>query len=89
LFAGKEEIKKACEICKKAGTDFVKNSTGLNKFGVTVDNVKLMRQTVGDKMEVKATGGIRDAKTVKAIIEAGASKLGTSSAIKIISEIKD
>lgn len=82
----KEEIKKACEICKKAGADFVKTSTGFNKSGATVDDVRLMREAVGDKMGVKAAGGIRDAKTARAMIEAGASRLGTSSSVKIISE---
>lgn len=85
----KEEIKKACEICKKAGADFVKTSTGFNKSGATVEDVKLMRQAVGDKMGVKAAGGIRDAITARAMLEAGATRLGTSSSIKIVSQQED
>jgi deoxyribose-phosphate aldolase len=82
----KDEIKKACEICVKAGADFVKTSTGFNKSGATVEDVKLMKEAVKDKAGVKAAGGIRDMVTARAMIEAGASRLGTSSSIKIISE---
>ncbi|NMB95444.1 MAG: deoxyribose-phosphate aldolase [Clostridiaceae bacterium] len=85
----KDEIIRACEICKKAGADFVKTSTGFNKSGATCEDVKLMRKTVKDKMGVKAAGGIRDLKTAKAMIEAGASRIGTSSSVKIIGELKD
>ncbi|HHW03306.1 MAG TPA: deoxyribose-phosphate aldolase [Thermoanaerobacterales bacterium] len=85
----KDEIKKACEICVKAGADFVKTSTGFNKSGATVEDVKLMKEAVKDKAGVKAAGGIRDMVTAKAMIEAGASRLGTSSSIKIVSEMED
>jgi len=85
----KDEIKKACEICIKAGADFVKTSTGFNKSGATLEDVKLMKETVKDRAGVKAAGGIKDAITAKAMIEAGASRLGTSSSIKIVSEMED
>lgn len=85
----KDEIKKACEICIRAGADFVKTSTGFNKSGATLEDVKLMKETVKDKAGVKAAGGIKDAITAKAMIDAGASRLGTSSSIKIVSEMED
>jgi len=85
----KDEIKKACEICIRAGADFVKTSTGFNKSGATLEDVKLMKETVKDRAGVKAAGGIRDAITAKAMINAGASRLGTSSSIKIVSEMED
>lgn len=81
----KDEIKKACEICKQAGADYVKTSTGFNKSGATVEDVELMRETVGDEMGVKAAGGIRDTKTAMAMVGAGASRIGASSSMKIIS----
>ena len=79
-----EEIVKACEISKEAGADFVKTSTGFSKGGATVEAVSLMRKTVGSDMGVKASGGIRDYKTAKAMIEAGASRIGASAGIAIV-----
>lgn len=79
-----EEIVKACEISKEAGADFVKTSTGFSKGGATVEAVSLMRKTVGADMGVKASGGIRDYKTAKAMIEAGASRIGASAGIAIV-----
>ena len=84
----KEEIKKACELCIKAGADFVKTSTGFvkNGAGAQVEDVKLMYNTVKDAgLKVKASGGIRDRETAEKMIEAGASRLGTSSGVKIVS----
>ncbi|MCT4543419.1 MAG: deoxyribose-phosphate aldolase [Vallitalea sp.] len=74
----KEEIVKACEICKKAGADFVKTSTSFNSGGATVEDIRLMRETVGAEMGVKASGGVRDHKTALEIIGAGASRIGAS-----------
>ncbi len=79
-----EEKVKACEICKAAGAAFVKTSTGFSTGGATVEDVKLMRQTVGDSMGVKASGGIRTKADALAMIEAGASRLGTSAGIAIV-----
>lgn len=79
-----EEKKKACELAVKAGVDFVKTSTGFSTGGATIEDVKLMRSTVGDKLGVKASGGVRDAATAKAMIEAGASRLGTSASVEIM-----
>ena len=81
-----EEKVGACELSEKAGADFVKTSTGFSKSGATVEDVALMRKTVGDRLGVKAAGGIRDGKTAVAMIEAGASRLGCSAGIKIIEE---
>lgn len=82
------EIKKACELCIKGGADFVKTSTGFVKNGVgaKAEDVKLMHETVKEAgLEVKASGGIRDKKAAIDMIEAGATRLGTSSGVKIVS----
>lgn len=81
-----EEKVMACKLSEKAGADFVKTSTGFSKSGATVEDVALMRKTVGDRLGVKAAGGIRDGKTAVAMIKAGASRLGCSAGIKIIEE---
>ena len=81
-----EEKVKACELSERAGADFVKTSTGFSKSGATVEDVALMRKTVGDRLGVKAAGGIKDGKTAVAMIKAGASRLGCSAGIKIIEE---
>ena len=81
-----DEKKKACALAKEAGLDFVKTSTGFSTAGATVEVVKLMREAVGDRMGVKASGGIRDTKTAEAMIAAGASRIGASKSIAIIGE---
>ena len=82
----KEEIVKACEICKAIGVAFVKTSTGFNKGGATVEDVALMKQTVGE-IGVKASGGIRDTQTALAMIEAGATRIGASAGIAIVNGV--
>ncbi|TCT27027.1 deoxyribose-phosphate aldolase [Melghiribacillus thermohalophilus] len=79
-----EEKVKACELSKAAGADFVKTSTGFAGGGATVEDVRLMRETVGEEMGVKASGGIRDRKTAEAMIEAGANRIGASSGVQIV-----
>lgn len=79
-----DEIVKVCTICKKIAVAFVKTSTGFSKSGAKEEDVRLMRETVGSTMGVKASGGIRDQKTAENMIEAGASRLGTSAGIAII-----
>jgi deoxyribose-phosphate aldolase len=74
----------ACEIAKKAEADFVKTSTGFSTSGATIEDVALMRRTVGPKMGVKASGGVRDYATAMAMIAAGATRLGTSSGVAIV-----
>lgn len=80
----REEKIKACELAKAAGADFVKTSTGFSTGGATIDDVKLMRETVGPEMGVKASGGIHNAKEAMAMIEAGATRLGASSGVAIM-----
>jgi deoxyribose-phosphate aldolase len=80
-----EQIVSACLLCKWAGADYVKTSTGFGPAGASVAHVALMRAAVGDKMGVKAAGGVKDAKTVKAMIAAGASRIGTSRGPQIVS----
>ena len=80
----KAEIVRGCKLAKKAGFDFVKTSTGFGAGGATVEDVKLMRKTVGPKMGVKAAGGIRDRETALKMIAAGATRLGTSAGVKLL-----
>jgi len=79
-----EEKVMACKLAKEAGADFVKTSTGFIKGGATVEDVRLMRETVGEDMGVKAAGGIRTFKQALAMIEAGANRIGTSAGVAII-----
>lgn len=83
-----EEKVRACKLSVEAGADFVKTSTGFSTGGATVEDVKLMRETVGTKCFVKASGGIRDTKAFLAMIDAGADRIGASAGIKIIQELK-
>ena len=80
----KEEIVRGCRLAKRAGFDFVKTSTGFAAGGATVEDVKLMRKTVGKKMGVKAAGGIRDRETALKMIKAGATRIGTSAGLKLL-----
>ena len=84
----KEEIVKVAEIAKEVKPDFIKTSTGFGTSGATPEDVKLMKDTVGDAVKVKAAGGIRDWETCKKMIEAGAERIGTSSSIKICEEFE-
>lgn len=76
----------ACELAVKAGADFVKTSTGFLCSGATLKDVALIKRAVGDKALIKASGGIRDYNTTSAFIEAGADRIGTSNAAKIMKE---
>jgi len=79
-----EEKTEACRIAKKVGMDFVKTSTGFGPGGATVEDVRLMRSIVGEKMGVKASGGIRDTETAERMVEAGATRIGASASVKIV-----
>lgn len=79
-----DEKVRACELAKEAGADFVKTSTGFSTVGAKVEDVKLMRKTVGDALGVKASGGIHSKEEALAMIEAGANRLGTSASIDIV-----
>jgi deoxyribose-phosphate aldolase len=80
-----DQIQKACRAAAQAGAKFVKTSTGFSKGGASVDAVRLMKASIPPTMEVKASGGIRDLPTALAMIQAGATRLGTSSGAVIIS----
>ena len=80
----KAEIARGCRIAEKVGFDFVKTSTGFAAGGATVEDVKLMRKTVGKRFGVKAAGGIRDRKAALAMIAAGATRIGTSAGLAIV-----
>lgn len=80
----KEEIKTAAELSVKAGANFVKTSTGFSTGGATVEDIRLMRETVGPDIGVKASGGVRDFEGAKAMIDAGASRIGASAGIAIV-----
>jgi len=79
-----EEKVRGSRLCKEAGADFVKTSTGFNKGGATIADVELMRRTVGPRMGVKAAGGVRDQEGARQMIEAGATRLGASASVAIV-----
>jgi len=81
-----EEKVRACRLAQAAGADFVKTSTGFGPGGARVEDVALMRRTVGPEMGIKAAGGIRDYDRARAMIEAGATRLGTSAGVRIVEE---
>ncbi|OIJ12276.1 deoxyribose-phosphate aldolase [Anaerobacillus arseniciselenatis] len=80
----KEEIERACRLSVKAGADFVKTSTGFSTGGATVEDIALMRKTVGPDVGVKASGGVRSVEDAKAMIVAGATRIGASSGVSIV-----
>jgi deoxyribose-phosphate aldolase len=81
-----EEKITACTLSKAAGADFVKTSTGFGPGGATAADVALMRRVVGEEMGVKAAGGVRDLEGLKAMVEAGASRVGASAGVKIVQQ---
>ncbi len=78
----------ACQLAKAAGADYVKTSTGFGPGGATVADVALMRRTVGDEMGVKAAGGVRDLEGLKAMVAAGATRVGASAGVRIVQELR-
>lgn len=83
----REQIIAACTIAKEAGADFVKTSTGLNGPGANVENIRLMKAVVGEEVGVKASGGIRSVSDCMKMIEAGATRIGTSNGVGIVEEV--
>lgn len=79
-----EEKKKACLLSVEAGADFVKTSTGFSTGGATVEDIKLMRETVGDKAQVKASGGIRTPEDADAMLKAGADRIGAGNGVVLL-----
>ena len=84
-----EEKVKACTVAKLAGAHFVKTSTGYSTGGATVEDIRLMRETVGPDIGVKASGGVRTYDDAVAMINAGASRIGASSTGKIVAGVKN
>ncbi len=78
----------ACQLAKAAGADYVKTSTGFGPGGATVADVALMRRTVGEEMGVKAAGGVRDLEGLKAMVAAGATRVGASAGVRIVQELR-
>src|SRR5678816_4546417 len=81
-----QEKRTACQLVVEAGADYVKTSTGFGPAGATVEDVRLMKETVAGRVKVKASGGIRDWKTTLAMLEAGADRIGTSASLAIVEE---
>ncbi|WP_174730138.1 deoxyribose-phosphate aldolase [Mesobacillus harenae] len=79
-----EEKVRACELAVKAGADFVKTSTGFSTGGATIEDIKLMRKTVGPDIGVKASGGVRSTEDTRNMVEAGATRIGASSGVQIV-----
>jgi deoxyribose-phosphate aldolase len=84
----REEKVRGAHLAKKAGADFVKTSTGFGPGGATVEDVRLIRETVGSGTGIKAAGGVRTLEEVRKMVEAGATRIGTSSGVKIIEQLR-
>lgn len=85
-YLSNEEIVQACEICRDAGVDYVKTSTGFAPEGAKVEDIRLMRANLPSNVGIKASGGIKTLAQAKALIEAGADRIGTSSGVQILEE---
>ena len=85
----KEEIVRACRLAEKGGADYVKTSTGFSTGGATVEDVALMKETVGGRMKVKASGGIRTPEQARAMLAAGADRLGAGNGVILLDNIDD
>ena len=83
----REEKVRSASLAKRAGADFVKTSTGFASGGATAEDVALLRETVGSEMGMKASGGIRSLDDLRAMVNAGATRIGTSSGVKIVMQI--
>ncbi len=81
-----EEKRTACRLVVEAGAEYVKTSTGFGAAGATVEDVRVLKETVAGKAKVKASGGIRDWKTTRAMLEAGADRIGTSAGLTILDQ---
>jgi deoxyribose-phosphate aldolase len=84
-----QEKRTACRLVVEAGADYVKSSTGFGAGGATVADIKLMKEAVAGKVKVKASGGIRDWATAKALLEAGADRIGTSASLAILAQWRE
>ena len=82
----KDEIIKMTQICNEVGVDFIKTSTGFSERGASVEDIELMNKYKNDKLQIKASGGIRDVHTAMNMIDVGATRIGTSNGVKIVNE---
>jgi deoxyribose-phosphate aldolase len=87
-YLSEDELAQACKICADAGTDFVKTSTGFAPQGATVENIRIMKNNIPSTVGIKASGGIKTREQALTMIEAGASRIGTSSGVSIITTTK-
>ena len=87
-YLSSEQIREACLICQEAGADYVKTSTGYAPSGAKVEDIKLMRETLSSGVGIKASGGIKTLDFALELIQAGADRIGTSSAVSIMKELK-
>lgn len=85
-YLSEQEIQQACRLAIKAKADFVKTSTGFGSRGASIKDIEIMKEVVGEKMKIKASGGIRDSETAAKYIDAGVHRIGTSSGVKIVSQ---
>lgn len=85
----RDEIIKASQLCLEAGVDFIKTSTGFSSDGAKVEDIKSIKEIVKDKAKIKASAGIRDYKTAKKMIDAGADRIGASAGVKIVGEANE
>lgn len=88
-YLNEEEIKKACEIVKSTGADFVKSSTGFGPENATTDDISIMRKTVGRDVGVKAAGGIKNFEQALAMLDAGANRIGASAGVNIVTDSEE
>ena len=88
-YLSNSEKKIACEIAKKAGADFIKTSTGFGEGGASIQDIELIKSTIGNTTKIKASGGIKSKQEALAYIEAGADRIGTSNGVKLLHIIKD
>ena len=85
-YLSKEQIRAASQLAVNAGADFVKTSTGFGTGGATLEDVKIMKDVVGEKAQIKAAGGVRNIETAKEYIEIGVTRLGTSSGVSLVTK---
>jgi deoxyribose-phosphate aldolase len=83
-----DEKRLACELCEQAGADYVKTSTGFAPGGATIEDLKLMRASVGPEVHVKAAGGIRSLDAILAVIDVGTTRVGATATAKILDDFK-
>lgn len=83
------EIKLMTSLCNETGVDYIKTSTGFSDYGARIEDVKIMAENRNDKLQIKASGGIRDLETMKKMIASGATRIGTSSGVKIMEESEE